>query len=69
MPCMGPGINEAQFEEAYYEIMTLLRDKYAIQSHPPFFLVERMLSLRKEINAEFKETLRKIMYQQACEDF
>jgi hypothetical protein len=73
MPCMGPAINEQQFEEAYKEIMELLASKYDIQKHEPLDIVtcmwNRAWGSRCALNSVFKDVLRQLFMQQSCEDF
>ena len=73
MPCMGPGINSAELNRAYEEIMALLRDKYDIQRPVPVqwcgFRVGNCGRLRCEHNAKFKKALEDLFQLQACEDF
>jgi hypothetical protein len=69
MPCMGPNINEEELHQAYNEIMTLLKEKYGLQKHQPFFLSERMIGMRAAYNEQLRQALRNLFFQQASEDF
>jgi len=71
MPVSQPCENSIAVEEAYKEIMTLLRDKYYVQKFP---LGPQMGNLnykkeRSKRNAKFKESLRWLFRLQSWEDF
>lgn len=73
MPCMGPGINEAKFEQAYADIMELLKKRYQIQKYYPLqfnqYMLKRMMKLREECNTKLKAALREVFLQDTCENF
>ena len=69
MPCMGPNINEQEVSKAYKEIMELLKEKYRVQKHEPFLLEKLHNEHREKANLKFRESLRELFYQQACENF
>jgi hypothetical protein len=66
---MGPGINEIEVSNAYKEIMALLKNKYKVQSHEPLLLKKTHGEQREKVNLKFREALRELFFQQACEDF
>jgi hypothetical protein len=74
MPCQGPGVNEIEVNEAYEEVLTLLRSKYklqpAVSTAKALGFKDTMLMCRREyLNLSLKRAITDLFMAQACEDF
>lgn len=69
MPCMGPSENPLQVDEAYDEIMELLKIKYNLLSIPISLINHLNPNLRTKRLADFKEALRLLFQLDSWEGF
>lgn len=74
MPVMGPTYSDDEVNKIYEDVMTLLREKYHIQSMPEDMLDKRFLGKdfkirRQERNDFLKFTIEKLVELESWECF
>lgn len=75
MACMGPSVNQQEVEQAYQDVLSLLKEKYKIQDEPPCcilhcgFIAQNMERMREDANNNLKAAIQTLFLNQACEDF
>lgn len=70
MPVMGPEYSKSKADQAYEEVLKLLREKYYIQNCEPLGLFPgESQKLREKVNSKLKYVIHKMFEYQSWEDF
>lgn len=69
MPCQGPSVNEEEVEKADSAVLHLLLTEFGLFQQPLDKLDPNFAVARQKVLADLKDTVREVLYQDACENW